>query len=259
MYKFIKLASDGDVAILTLNRPEVLNAWHAPMRKEIGDAMVKLNADSKIRAIIMTGAGDRAFSAGQDLNETKTFNPDRAAEWIEEWRTMYSAIRALDKPLVAALNGVAAGSAFQVALLTDVRVGHAGSRMGQPEINSGIASTLGPWLMMEMLGLSRTVELTLTGRMMEGKECHEIGLIHYLVKAQEVMTKSLEVAKQLAAKPPVAMRLDKRRFREVTQAGFDDALDAGIRLQRESYGTGEPQAEMKKFLAAREARRSAAR
>jgi enoyl-CoA hydratase len=257
MTKFIQVAQDGDVAIITLNRPEVLNAWHSPMRVEITGAMEKLNADPSVRAIIITGAGDRAFCAGQDLNETKTFDAARAAEWIEEWRRMYGAIRALDKPLVAALNGVAAGSAFQVALLTDVRIGHSGVRMGQPEINSAIASTLGPWLMREMLGLSRTIELTLSGRMMDAAECHHIGLIHRLVPKRDVMKAAKETARMLAAKPPVAMRLDKRRFREVTEAGFNEALDSGIRIQKESYGSGEPQRFMAIFLAERAKKKAA--
>lgn len=257
MGKFIKVAQDGEVAVVTLNRPEVLNAWHSAMRVEITEAMGKLNADPSVRATIITGAGDSAFSAGQDLNETKTFDATRAADWIEEWRRMYSAIRALDKPLIAALNGVAAGSAFQVALLADVRVGHSGVRMGQPEINSGIASTLGPWLMREMIGLSRTIELTLSGRMMDAAECHAIGLIHKLVARDQVMAASLEIARDLAAKPPVAMRLDKRRFREVTEAGFNDALDSGIRIQKESYASGEPQRLMEKFFADRGKRKSA--
>jgi enoyl-CoA hydratase/carnithine racemase len=257
MGKFIKVAQDGDVAIITLNRPEVMNAWHSAMRVEITETLAKMNADPKVRAIVITGSGDRAFSAGQDLNETKTFDAKRAAEWIEEWRRMYGTIRGLDKPFIAALNGVAAGSAFQVALLTDVRIGHPGVRMGQPEINSGIASTLGPWLMREMIGLSRTIELTLSGRMMDAAECHAIGLIHKLVPKERVMEAALETARELAAKPPVAMRLDKRRFREVTEEGFNDALDSGIRIQKESYASGEPQRVMEKFLAERGRRRSA--
>ena len=257
MGKFIKLAQDGGVAVVTLNRPEVMNAWHSAMRVEITEEMRKLNADPAVKAIVMTGAGDRAFSAGQDLNETQKFDAKRAAEWIEEWRRMYGMIRALDKPLIAALNGVAAGSAFQVALLADVRVGHSGVRMGQPEINSGIASTLGPWLMREMIGLSRTIELTLSGRMMDAAECHAIGLIHKLVPKDQVMAAALDMARDLAAKPPVAMRLDKRRFREVTEAGFNDALDSGIRIQKESYASGEPQRVMEKFLAERGKRKSA--
>ena len=257
MSKFIKVEQDGDVGVVTLNRPEVMNAWNAAMRVEITEAMKRLNADKAVRAIVMTGAGDRAFCAGQDLNETKTFDADRAAEWIEEWRRMYGAIRALDKALVAALNGVAAGSAFQVALLTDVRIAHPGVRMGQPEINSGIASTLGPWLMREMLGLSRTVELTLSGRMMDAEECHRIGLVHKLVPKDQVMKTAIETARLLAAKPPIAMRLNKRWFRETTEAGFTQALDTGIRIQKESYGSGEPQRYMEKFLAERAKKKSA--
>lgn len=257
MPEFIKVERSGAVATVVLNRPEVMNAWHSPMRVEITQTMRQLNGEPNVMAIVLTGAGDKAFCAGQDLNETKTFDADRAAEWIEEWRRMYGAIRALDKPLIAALNGVAAGSAFQVALLTDVRIGHPGVRMGQPEINSGIASTLGPWLMREMLGLSRTVELTLSGRMMDAAECHAIGLIHRIVPAPEVMAAALATAGELAAKPPVAMRLNKRRFREITEAGFNDALEAGIRIQKESYASGEPQRWMERFLAERAKRRTA--
>ena len=134
MYQFLTVERLGDVALVTLNRPERYYAWHAAMRSEV----------------------------------------------------MYGAIRELDEPIVAALNGVAAGSAFQVALLCDVRVGHSESRMGQAEINAGIPSTLGPWLMQMSLGLSRTVELTLTGRMMDGDECYRIGLLHHLVPNEGV-------------------------------------------------------------------------
>lgn len=257
MPQFIKLDRDGDVAVVTLNRPEVLNAWHSAMRAEIAEAMRSLNGEGAVRAIVMTGAGDRAFSAGQDLNETKTFDAERGVAWVDEWRRMYTAIRALDKPLIAALNGVAAGSAFQVALLADIRIGHSGVRMGQPEINSGIASTLGPWLMREMLGLSRTIELTLSGRMMDAEECHRIGLIHRLVAKNEVMSAAMETARMLAAKPPIAMRLNKRWFRETTEAGFNLALDTGARVQREAYASGEPQRYMEKFLSERAGRKSA--
>lgn len=258
MYDFIKVATDDAVGTITLNRPQVMNAWHSPMRKELAKALVAMNTDDSVRAVIMTGAGDRAFSAGQDLNETKTFDTKRAAEWIEEWRALYGAIRGMTKPLIAGLNGVAAGSAFQVALQCDIRIGHEGSRMGQPEINSGIASTLGPWLMKEMLGLSRTIELTLTGRMMSGEECHRIGLIHHLVAPGEVHARTMEVAGELAAKPPVAMRLNKQRFAEMTQAGFEDALAAGSRNQKEAYASGEPQRMMEEFFAARAKRKQEA-
>jgi enoyl-CoA hydratase len=212
-------------------------------------------ADENICAIVMTGSGDRAFCAGQDLNETKTFNPDRAEEWMKEWDRLYDLIRSLSKPLVMSLNGLAAGSGFQVALLGDFRIGHAGVMMGQPEINSGIASVTGPWIMREILGLARTIDLTLSGRMMDAQECHAIGIINRLVPATEVLPEAMALARELAEKPPVAMRLNKARFREVTEASFRECIAAGIRNQRIAYGTGEPGREMEKFLAARAAKK----
>ena len=248
MFEFIKTEELNNIGIITLNRPEVLNAWHKPMRNEIVEVLNNYENDRTIRAIILTGAGDRAFCAGQDFAEAKNFDPEGAEDWIEEWRRLYGLIRSLTIPLVAALNGVAAGSGFQVALLADIRIGHLGVTMGQPEINSGILSITGPWIMREMLGLSRTIELTLSGRMMDARECQQIGLIHKLVSQEELMTESVATARMLADKPPVAMRLDKQRFKEVTEASFQEALDAAVRYHHESYATGGPQAIMAKFL-----------
>ncbi len=247
--------SDG-VATATLNKPEKLNAWDAPMRNELKRVLEDFNADTALRAVILTGAGDRAFSAGQDLEETQAFTSGEEGEaWFLSWRAFYDTVRGLSKPCIAALNGLAAGSAFQFAMLTDVRVAHPGVRMGQPEINSGIPSVLGPMLMNQRLGLSRTIELTLTGRMMDAEECRRIGLIHYLVPQDQVMAKAREVAALLAAKPAIAMRLNRQRFREVTQPAFDEAFEAGRAIEREAYASGEPQEMMARFFAERAKRK----
>jgi enoyl-CoA hydratase/carnithine racemase len=240
----ILLSNHGRVAVITLNRPEKLNAWTTPMRNAIIEALDRFDADDEVAAIIMTGAGNRAFSAGQDLSEAHDFDGERAVAW----QRYYAVLRGLKKPLVMALNGTAAGSAFQVALLGDIRIGHPGVRMGQPEINAGIASTTGPWIMNSMLGMSRTIELTLTGRLMDAEECKNIGLIHHVVAEEKVFEKALEIATELANKPPVAMRLDKQRFREMTEAGFQDCIEAGIRIQREAYDSGEPARMMEEFF-----------
>src|SRR5450759_2709430 len=248
MPQFVLTAIDHRVGIITLNRPEKLNAWNSPMRQEIVDALEKFSADPSVAALIMTGTGEHAFCAGQDLEEAHGFDVARSELWMREWELYYSTLRGLSKPLVMALNGIAAGSGFQVALLGDVRVAHPGVAMGQPEINSGIASVTGPWIMKEMLGLSRTIELTLTGRLMDAEECHRIGLVHHLVSADQELPKAMEVDRELAAKQPVAMRLDKQRFREMTQASFDDAITAGIRIQALSYATDEPARMMEEFF-----------
>lgn len=253
MREFILTDVEGPVFKITLNRPQVLNAWNAAMREELIEALTEAEDNEAIRSVILTGAGDRAFGAGQDLNETKTFDADRAEVWIGEWEKLYVRFRTLSKPIIAALNGVAAGSAFQVALLCDLRIGHAGVRMGQPEINSGIPSTTGPWIMREMLGMARTIDLTLTGRLMNADEAERIGLINRLVPQEKVADEAMKLALDLASKPPVAMRLDRQRFREMTEAGLQDALKAGIRIQREAYATGEPARMMEAFLAKRRA------
>ena len=247
------------IATLTLNRPEKLNAWDTAMRADIAATLQAWNDDEDIRAIILTGSGDRAFSAGQDLDETEKFQSGgEGADWFQTWRAFYNSIRDLNKPCVAALNGLAAGSAFQAVMLCDIRIGHAGSKMGQPEINSGIPSVLGPMLMLSRLGLSRTMELTLTGRMMEASEAHAVGLLQHVVPAPaDVLPKAMEVAGELATKPPVAMRLNKQRFRQLTQPQFDEAFENGGDYLAEAFATGEPQATMRAFFETRRARRNA--
>jgi enoyl-CoA hydratase/carnithine racemase len=254
--EFVLAETIGQVRRLTLNRPEKLNAWNTPMRDKLIAALQAAEADDQVRAIVLTGAGDRAFGAGQDLSESKSFDADRAESWMGEWKTLYNLFRLGSKPIVAALNGVAAGSAFQVALLCDLRVAHAGVKMGQPEINSGIATVTGSWIMREILGLARTIDLTLTGRMLDAQEAFGFGLISRLVEEDQVQLAALELAEFLAGKPPIAMRLNRQRFAELTQEGFDDAMTSGVRIQREAYASGEPSAMMEKFLASRAARKA---
>ncbi|WP_136067939.1 enoyl-CoA hydratase/isomerase family protein [Modicisalibacter radicis] len=248
MSEHILTNKQGRVGVITLNRPEVLNAWHSEMRQQLIAALEDFASDDSLGAIVLTGAGERAFSAGQDLNETRSFDAERAKLWVSEWEKLYDKLRSSPKPIIAALNGVAAGSAFQVALLCDFRIAHADVRMGQPEINSGIASTTGPWIMREHLGLARTIDLTLSGRLMNADESHALGLINRLVAADQVLPEALSLGEELADKPPVAMRLDRQRFKEITEPGFRDCLEAGGRIQAEAYASGEPARMMELFL-----------
>ena len=248
MYEFIRTESHDDVELVLLDRPDKLNALSVPMRRELVSAIGRAGADAGVRAVVLSGAGERAFCAGQDLEETQGFDADNTEGWVAETRALYDAIRRFEKPLVAAVNGVAVGAGFQTALLCDLRIGHPGVRMGQPEINAGLPSTLGPWVMWPTLGAAKTVELTLTGRMVEAEECLQLGLLNEAVPAEQVLDRAFEIARQLAAKPPVAMSLTKRRFRELTQDSFEDALAAGVRLQREAFATGEPQQTMRAFF-----------
>lgn len=254
--EYVLAETIGPVRRITLNRPEKLNAWNQPMRSQLIDRLAEAEVDPAIRAIVLTGAGNRAFGAGQDFNESTGFDAERAKAWGGEWHALYEKFRNSSKPIVAALNGVAAGSAFQVALLCDMRIAHAGVRMGQPEINSGIPSVTGEWIIREMIGKGRAVDLILTGRLLDSEEAYAFGLISRLVAEEEVQAAALALARELGDKPPVAMRLNRQRLAQTSQAAFDDAMRAGRAIQSEAYATGEPQAMMRKFLADRAARKA---
>lgn len=251
MSETIQVARDGPVTTIVFDRPAARNALDRVMADEASAALAACNEDGNCGAVVLTGAGDKAFCAGMDLALTRGFDEAGVREWLVWLRAFYESIRGLDKPCVAAVNGVTAAAGYQIALLADLRIGHAGARMGQPEIDMGLASVLGAHLMEAHLGHSRTVALTLSGRLMDGRECHAHGLFHALVPEREVRAAAIAAARSLAAKPPAAMRLTKRRFREVTQPGFDAAFEAAMRLQPEAWRSGEPQRLMAAFLAKR--------
>lgn len=255
----VLLEHAGEVAVLRLNRPAVMNAVNAPLRAALTQRLQALGADPRVRAIVLTGSGERAFCGGQDLDESATIDTHNLAGWLNRQHAMYQAVRDVDKPLVAALNGTAVGAGFQIALMCDLRVAHAALRMGQPEVRAGLASIVGSYLMSLQIGHSLNQQLSLTGELITGERAHAIGLVNDLVPAGEVLPRAIERARALAALPGAALRATKQRFRERTQAGFEEACSAGIRYQLECYSTGEPQRAMREFIARRDAKTSTPR
>lgn len=237
------------VALVTLNRPESLNAVNREMREALVARLSEINTDATVRAVVLRGAGERAFCSGQDLHETAAYTVDDVDEWLTRQHAMYQSVRALDKPCITAWNGVATGAGYQIGLCSDLRVGFPELKLGQPEIRAGLASIVGSYLMTLHVGLSQNVQLSLTGELISGQRAWEIGLINHLVPREQVVEKSLAVAQELAKLGPTAVRLTKQRFRELTQPGFDAALDAAKKAQREAYLSGEPEAAMKRFFA----------
>jgi len=251
MNQYVRIERRGRVAIVTLDRPESLNAIHGPMRDGIVAALRELNADAEVRAIVLTGAGERAFSSGQDLAEAANFRTEEVEGWMRHQAAMFQALRALDKPLVVAFNGTAAGTGFQIGLLADIRVGYPEMSIGQPEVRVGLASILGSWMMTQYLSHAHNVEMSLLGELVTGQRALELGLLNHVVPQEQVLARALEIAERFAQLPANALRLTKERFRALTQAGFDDACEAVVRYHRDEYATGEPQEIMRGFLEAR--------
>ena len=244
----VLLERHDELAILRLNRPARLNAINADIRRALPAALRALNSDAGVRAVVITGAGERAFSAGQDLDEGARYGIDDVDRWFTEMWEMYAAVRAMDKPVVAAIIGVAAGAGYQIGLYCDMRITHPEARIGQPEIKTGLASILGTSAMMWHLPLGVNAELSLSGELISGERAERLGLVNQLVPREQVMSRSIEVAKMLGSRPPNATRLTKERMRELTQAQFDDILVAAKNYQRRAYESGEPQQMMRAFV-----------
>lgn len=230
----LDIADHGRIRVVTFARPDALNAWDRSMRGGIADAIRKADASGDVGGLVFTGQGERAFGAGQDLREPGPTNAGEAEGWVDEWEEFFGALRDVTKPTVVALNGVAAGSHFQFALLADARIGHPGIRMGQPEIKAGVASSMGPWVIHTYMGPLAAQDLALSGRLMDAQECERRGLVTRLVPQGEVVSAAIALAEELAGRPQLAMRLTKERLRELTETSFRQVFPLWKRYLRET-------------------------
>jgi enoyl-CoA hydratase len=251
----LRVEQRGATALVILDRAAALNAVNSELREALIAAVTEANSNPQIRAVVLAGAGERAFCSGQDLDEARSYSADEVPAWLTRQHAMYQAVRDLDKPCIAALAGVTAGAGFQIALCCDLRVGYPELKIGQPEIRAGLASIVGSYMMTLHIGLAHNIELSLGAKLLSGTRAYELGLVNELVPRREVLERALALASELAALPPTAIRLTKRRLRELSQPGFDAALEAAKAAQREAYASGEPQAAMQRFFDERAARR----
>lgn len=244
--------SSGAIRIVRLSRPAALNAVNSRLRRAFTAAMDAARHDSAVEAVVITGTGERAFCAGQDIDEAAGLSGDLAVtQWLTGMRDLYQSVRDIEKPTVAAFNGLAAGAGMQIGLAADLRVGYPAMRFGQPEVRAGLASIVGSWFLAQYVGAGINAEMSLSGDLISGERAYALGLLTRLVPQAEVAATALAEAARLAAMPATAYRLTKRRLRETTQPGFDAAYRAGLEAQREAYAAGDPQRAMAAFLARR--------
>lgn len=251
MTGIIQIDHRGEIAVLTFNRPHAMNALTQEIAEAIADSLIGLDSDPAVKGIVLTGAGDRAFCAGLDLAEARATRVEDVEQSFGTVCNVYKQILLTDKPVIAALNGVATGGGFQIALVSDMRVAHEGVRLGQPEINAGIPSIMGSYWISLHLPWSMNQELSMTGRLMDAAEAKHYGLLNRVVARDQVIATACELAEHLAGKLPTAWARTKKRFREVALAGFEEAFRAGVLGQQEAFAKGEPQAFMDAFFAAK--------
>jgi len=226
----VLLAQQGGVAIVTLNRPAVLNALANDLLGALVATVERLDDSSDVRAIIVTG-GPRVFAAGADL---KQLAEAPFGEMVFSVRfALWDRFKRVKTPLIAAVSGFALGAGCELAMACDLIVASETARFGQPEINVGIMPGAGgTQRLTRALGKVRAMEMVLTGRTLTAYEAEQAGLVNRVVPAEVLADEALKLAQEIAAKPPISVRLAKRAVLET----FETSLEAGLEYERRSFG-----------------------
>jgi enoyl-CoA hydratase/carnithine racemase len=249
MYQTIVWERRENVVVVTLDRPRVLNALSRALKGELADALARVKADPGIRAVVLTGAGDQAFSAGQDLTEAKDMSGPEAEAWVREFELLYDQVRMLDVPVIAAVNGWAMGAGCQLALLADIRISSENARYGMPEIRDGIPAVFGLELLWDTVGMSRALHLVLTGESLDARQALEAGLTVKVVPRERLGLGQEPRARTLAGYAPIAMRQNRQYARRRTEADFRACARFCEGAHHASFAAGDARRGMEAFLA----------
>jgi enoyl-CoA hydratase len=237
---------DG-VLIVTIDRPKVLNALNAQTVEEIGAAVESARDDDSIRCIILTGAGEKAFVAGADINELARMTPIAGKDVAEKGQRVFRAIERFPKPVIAAVNGFALGGGCELALACHIRIASEKAQLGLPEVTLGIIPGYGgTQRMARLLGKGKALELILTGDRIGAAEAERIGLVNKVVPADQLMTVAEEMARTIAKRGPVAVRAAI----EAVMSGSDMPFDEGQRLEATLFGLLASTEDMKEGMGA---------
>ena len=223
-FENLLLDRDGAVALLTINRPQVLNALNTPTIDELRRAVLELKHDPAVRVIIITGAGEKSFVAGADINELAVQRPAQGKEHARRGQHVFDLIENLGKPVIAAINGYALGGGCELAMACTLRIASGTAKLGQPEINLGlIPGYAGTQRLPRLVGKGVALELLLTGRQITADEALRIGLVHRVVAAESLRAEAMTLARDLAGKAPIAMQYIIESVNRGLEVSFDNA------------------------------------
>ncbi len=232
-YQNLIFEEAGPIAKITINRPDVLNALSRVTLEELERAVAEAGRNHGIRALILTGAGEKAFVAGADIRELSELGAGAARSFARFGQHVFHQISWLDKPVIAAVNGFALGGGCELALACHIRIGSTTARLGQPEVKLGVIPGWGGTQRLpRIIGLGRALEILLTGDPVGAEEALRIGLLNRVVEPDQLMATCEAIAGKIAEQGPVAVRLTI----DAAQRGLDGSLTNGILLEADLFG-----------------------
>jgi len=247
-YETILVERRGSVAIITINRPEKRNALNIQTRAEGAAVLDVLRADDAVRVVVFTGAGDKAFIAGADIAEFADRTAITQREVMLE-RGLFNAIDTFPKPVIAMVNGYCLGGGCELALACDIRIASDKASFGQPEINLGIIpGGGGTQRLTRLVGEGKAMELILTGAIIDAQTALTLGLVNHVVPAEQLETKTMEIANRIAEKSPIALRLAKEAIKLASRSNLDEGLRREVDLFALCFSSADKDEGVKAFL-----------
>ena len=223
--KNITIEKEGNVGIVTVNRPKYLNSMNSDTRKELATAFEKLDEDSEVKVSILTGSPGKAFIAGADVKEFSKMNIQNRKVMKEDWR-ITNVISESKTPVIAMINGFCLGGGLEIAMACDLRTASENSKLGQPEINIGIIPGAGgTQRLTRLVGEGRSMELILTGNMITAEKAERWGLVNIVTNENELKEKTMRLANQIAEKTPFATERAKRSIKAASNMTMKEGLE----------------------------------
>ena len=247
-YETLLVEQRDRVAIITINRPEKRNALNIQTRQEGAAALDELREDESVRVVVFTGAGDKAFIAGADIAEFAGRTAITQRD-VMLGRSLFTAIDAFPKPVIAMINGYCLGGGCELALACDLRIASETASFGQPEINLGIIpGGGGTQRLTRLIGEGKAMELILTGDIINAHTAFTFGLVNLVVPAADLEAKTMEIANRIAEKSPIALRMAKEAVKIAARSNLDEGLRREVDLFALCFSSADKDEGVKAFL-----------
>jgi enoyl-CoA hydratase len=225
-YKNLKISFDESIAIITINRPDKLNALNSETLEELKNIFIELKNNSQVSVIVLTGSGEKAFVAGADISELNKLNVISGKEFSEKGQNVFNLIENMNKPVIAAINGFALGGGCELALACHIRFACPNAKFAQPEVNLGIIPGYGgTQRLTKLVNSGRALEYILTGEMIDAEEAFRVGLINKIFPSVELLENTIQFAKKISSKPHNAIKFAIEAVLRNNEVSLKEGLD----------------------------------